>query len=108
MKKEKVFTFNKQGEKLVGLKHLPQNKNKKTASKHKYPAIILVHGFGVNKEESGMFTNLAKVLAKNGFAVFYFDFSGRGESQGNYSKTSLTIIKKESAFMPSLLEQPLS
>ncbi len=81
-----VFTYNKQNEKLVGRKLSPFKKD------ISYPAIILVHGFGVTKEEGGMFTDLAQALTKHNFLVFYFDFSGRGESGGDYTHTSLTKL----------------
>jgi len=82
---EKISIFNKEKERLIGLK----STNK--ASK----AIILVHGFGVTKEEYGLFDVLASKLIKNGFCTYRFDFSGRGESEGDYSKTSLTKLKSD-------------
>lgn len=89
MEEAKVTTLNKSGEKLVGLETLP------SAEKEKYPTVILVHGFGVTKEESGMFDDLANNLSENGFLVYRFDFSGCGESEGDYSETSLTKLKDD-------------
>lgn len=86
---EKVSTLSEFKEKLVGIKTRPEIK------KDKYPAIILVHGFGVDKHEKGMFDELAELLAKNEFITFRFDFSGRGESEGDYSKQSITKMKSE-------------
>lgn len=89
MKETKVSIFNENNEKLVGIKTIP------LIEEEKYPTVILVHGFGVTKEESGMFDNLAKNLSKEGILVFRFDFSGCGESGGDYSETSLSKLKSD-------------
>lgn len=56
------------------------------------PVVVMCHGFAYFKEESGLFTDMAAVLAQQGYAVYYFDFSGCGESEGNYKDTSLTKL----------------
>ncbi len=89
MDETKVTLQNDFGEKIVGLKTFP------LTEKEKYPTVILVHGFGATKEESGMFDNLAKNLSEVEFLVYRFDFSGCGESEGDYSETSLTKLKAE-------------
>jgi len=48
MEERKVITLNKFNEKLVGLETKPLVEQKK------YPTVILVHGFGVTKEENRM------------------------------------------------------
>ena len=88
MHEEKVFTFNRQDEKLIGLRAVPDVKS--DSKKDKYPTIVLVHGFGVTKEEYGLFDVFAESLSGSGFLVYRFDFSGCGESEGDYTKTSLT------------------
>ena len=45
----KISTLNEHGEKLVGIETTP------LVEKESYPTVILVHGFGVTKEEGGMF-----------------------------------------------------
>jgi len=59
---------------LIGVWNYPVNKSDRV--------IILAHGITVDKEEDGIFTNLAKKLADNGYNVFRFDFRGHGESEG--------------------------
>lgn len=81
-----VSVKNKFGEVLVGFEVKP------TVKKPIYPTVVLVHGFGDTKEESGKFTDLAKILASEGFCVYAFDFSGRGQSGGDYSETTLTKL----------------
>jgi uncharacterized protein len=85
----KVSLVNNYNEKLVGIKSTPSEKQ------DKYPTVILIHGFGITKSEYGMFDALAAKLSQNGFLVFRFDFSGCGESEGNYSETSLTKLKSD-------------
>ncbi|MCM8821370.1 MAG: alpha/beta hydrolase [Candidatus Omnitrophica bacterium] len=89
MKEIKVTTLNGFNEKLVGIMTIP------ALEKAKYPAVILVHGFGVTKEESGMFDDIAKNVSDANFLVYRFDFSGCGESEGNYNKTSLSKLKSD-------------
>jgi len=45
-------------------------------------AIVLAHGITADKDEKGIFIQLADQLVKVGFAVFRFDFRGHGESDG--------------------------
>ncbi len=61
----------------------------------KFPVVILCHGFGYFKEEDGLFTEEASRLAAKGYACYYFDFSGCGESEGDYSQTSLTKLAQD-------------
>lgn len=87
--KKKVKIRNNKKELLVGLEELP------SLNKEKYPTVILVHGFGVTKSEVGMFDEFSEILNNNGFIVYRFDFSGRGESEGDYSKTSLSKMRDD-------------
>src|SRR3989338_1766757 len=85
---QKVEFKNKGGNKLAGIIHLPK-------SKKALPAVILAHGFGyhmheTNEDNVNMFDELAGTLVENGFVVLQFDFTGCGESEGNFSKTTLT------------------
>lgn len=89
MSETRIEIQNKQNEKLIGIETKPDKKQVK------YPTVILVHGFGVNKSESGMFDELAKHLAEDGIVSYRFDFSGLGESQGDYLETSLTKLKED-------------
>lgn len=89
MKNSKVSVQNAHHEKLVGIETVP------SVQKERYPTVLLVHGFGVTKEEGGMFDDLARHLAEAGLLVYRFDFSGRGESEGDYSETSLSKQKSD-------------
>ncbi len=79
---EKKYYFNnKENIKLCGILTEPKNITEK--------CIILCHGITVDKDEGGLFIELAKKLSKENFTVFRFDFRGHGESQGN--SINLTI-----------------
>ena len=71
---QKIFFKSKDGLKLCGVWHIP---DKPTAK-----VIVLAHGITVDKDEDGIFVELAELLKENGYAVFRFDFRGHGESEG--------------------------
>ena len=71
---KKVYFKTPDNFKLCGIWNIPNKKTNK--------AVILAHGLNADKNEGGVFTKLANALAKQGFAVFRFDFRGRGESEG--------------------------
>lgn len=72
MKKVRLQTTD--GLTLTGVWHLPKKQTEKV--------IVLAHGITVDKDEAGIFVNLANLLEQNSFAVFRFDFRGQGESEG--------------------------
>jgi len=86
MKEKFLFFKNKSDEKLAGILHLPKKKRKE--------GIILCHGFGSSKS-ARKFTILARYLCQKGFAVFRFDFSGHGDSEGDFKEFSLKTLKKD-------------
>ncbi|CAO2179480.1 unnamed protein product [Urochloa humidicola] len=72
---QRVVVANKHGEKLVGmLHHGGSNSNK---------VVVLCHGFAACKDDSIMI-DLASALARQGISAFRFDFSGNGESEGEF------------------------
>lgn len=89
MRENKVYVQNTEGERLAGLETFPDEK------KDTYPVILLVHGFGVDKHEGGMFDRLTELLAEKGFLVYRFDFSGRGASEGDYADVTLSKLASE-------------
>ena len=61
----------------------------------KYPVVILVHGFGTDKSEHGLFDKISRSLVKENFTCIRFDFSGCGESEGLFRKITLSQHKKD-------------
>lgn len=90
---QKIQVKNKYGETLVGVEVLPKEK------KDKYPAVVMAHGFAYFKEEDGIFVEVGKRLAEMGIASYRFDFSGCGESEGDYSKTTLSKLRDDLALI---------
>ena len=88
MRENKVKIKNKMGEELVGIEVLPNEESK-------FPVVILVHGFHYFKEEDGMFIEISKRLTDIGIGSYLFDFSGCGESEGDYSNTSLSKLRND-------------
>lgn len=86
MPKRQFTIENDEGEKLVCVETMPP---KYTG---KLPVVIMCHGFGYFKEEDGIFVAIADRLSSMGYVPYYFDFSGCGESEGDYSKTTLTKL----------------
>jgi len=70
---ERITLPNKHGEKLVGVLD-------DTGSRQ---LVVLCHGFRSSKE-SDTLVNLAAALVSEGISVFRFDFSGNGESEGQF------------------------
>ncbi|MBW3002392.1 lysophospholipase [Candidatus Woesearchaeota archaeon] len=85
MKKEISFKNNK-GQTLMGDLYVPEEKYKL-----KYPAVIVCHGLGGNKDAQNK-VDLSEALSKKGFIVLRFDYSGHGKSEGNYEDTTVTQI----------------
>lgn len=54
------------------------------------PLIIFCHGFTGSKEGRGKALELAEVLATHGYASLLFDFSGHGESRGQFENITLS------------------
>lgn len=82
MQESKLWFKTSDGLKLCGILSKPQNSTGK--------CVILCHGITVDKEEDGIFTELAYKLCSSGFAVFRFDFRGHGESEGK--SVDMTIL----------------
>lgn len=86
---EKVYFKTTDNLTLCGILSIPQKPTQK--------CIVLCHGLGgdVDKDEDGIFTNLAEELRSVGFAVFRFDFRGHGESEGEQIDMTITGEKKD-------------
>src|SRR5690554_81287 len=72
------------GKTLRGMYHRP-------AGEGPYPTVLLFHGFGGNKlEPHRIFLKLSRGLAAAGIAALRFDFSGSGESDGDFEEMTFS------------------
>lgn len=80
--KENSITFlNPAGEKLWAILTLPDEEGK-------LQALIMCHGFSQTKSQR-KFVELARKLAENNIASLRFDFSGHGDSEGEFEILSI-------------------
>ena len=82
MNLQKVTFQNKQGQNLVGRLELPVNQ-------HPHNFAIFAHCFTCNKNLSAV-KNIGKALTTKGFGVLRFDFTGLGESEGDFEDTNFS------------------
>ncbi len=82
MKIQKVTFLNIEGEQLSGRLELPVNQQP-----HNFA--VFAHCFTCNKNLSAV-KNISRALTSNGFGVLRFDFTGLGESDGDFSDTNFS------------------
>ena len=79
---EKVSFLNNEGQQLSGRLELPVNQQP-----HNFA--IFAHCFTCNKNLLAV-KNISRALTSNGFGVLRFDFTGLGESDGDFSDTNFS------------------
>ncbi|GIQ69530.1 alpha/beta fold hydrolase [Xylanibacillus composti] len=84
---EKQVTIQSEMHPLAATLHYP-TRAKDSESCLRYPAVVICHGFvgsriGVNR----LFVKTARALASRGYLVARFDYSGCGESEGEYGSS---------------------
>lgn len=77
---------------LRGTVHIPDK------GKHKYPTVLMFHGFASNRNEGfNSFVEISKALNMDGIAAVRFDFGCHGESDGDFSDFTFTQELQEGA-----------
>ncbi|WP_350285399.1 bifunctional alpha/beta hydrolase/OsmC family protein [uncultured Croceitalea sp.] len=79
---KKITFTNNEGQTLVGRLEFPADRNP-----HNYA--LFAHCFTCTKNLSAV-KNISKALTSNGFAVLRFDFTGLGESDGDFADTNFS------------------
>ncbi|MFP4347791.1 MAG: alpha/beta hydrolase family protein [Thermodesulfobacteriota bacterium] len=74
-----VHFFNEAGEKIAGTLHMPDESTN--------CGVVLGHCFTCSRHIS-IIREISTVLAETGMAALRFDFSGNGQSEGDFSHTS--------------------
>jgi len=82
MKSSKITFTNKSGESLSGRLDLPVNQDP-----HNFA--IFAHCFTCTKDFSAV-RNISRALAAEGFGVLRFDFTGLGDSDGDFANTNFS------------------
>jgi len=82
MNLQKVIFYNKTGEQLAGRLELPANQ-----LPHNF--VLFAHCFTCNKNLLAI-KNISKSLTSSGFGVLRFDFTGLGESEGDFADTNFS------------------
>ena len=82
MSLQKVNFYNKSGQQLAGRLELPANQ-----LPHNF--VLFAHCFTCNKNLLAL-KNISKSLTSNGFGVLRFDFTGLGESEGDFADTNFS------------------
>ncbi len=82
MNTKKITFLNNEGKQLIGRLELPVKQNP-----HNF--VIFAHCFTCNKNLSAV-KNISRALSSNGFGVLRFDFTGLGESDGDFSDTNFS------------------
>jgi putative redox protein len=82
MPSQKINFQNAEGEALSARLELPANQ-------HPHTFAIFAHCFTCNKNLTAV-RNISRALNMNGIAVLRFDFTGLGESEGEFSDTNFT------------------
>jgi len=82
---EKYFEVPRQHQILRGMLHIPD------VAAAPCPAVIFCHGFTSNMAGPHcLYVKLARALAQHGFLCVRFDFTGSGNSDGDFSRVTLT------------------
>ncbi|MCK0191191.1 bifunctional alpha/beta hydrolase/OsmC family protein [Arenibacter sp. F20364] len=82
MNHQKVSFKNGNGETLVGRISLPANQ-------HPHNFVLFAHCFTCNKNLTAI-RNISRALTADGFGVLRFDFTGLGESEGEFSDSNFS------------------
>jgi len=82
MNLQKIEFQNKEGQKLIGRLELP-------VDRHPHNFAIFAHCFTCNKNLAAV-KNIGRALTSNGFGVLRFDFTGLGESEGDFADTNFS------------------
>ncbi len=102
MNSKKLFFTNRAGSKLVARLDTPVNQKIKACA-------LFAHCFTCGKNLSAV-RNISRALTLEGIAVFRFDFSGLGESEGDFADTNFSSNVEDlidaAAFMGEQLESP--
>lgn len=97
MNLQKVVFKNKDGQFLSGRLELP-------AHRHPHNFVLFAHCFTCNKHFISI-KNISRALTSSGFGVLRFDFTGLGESEGDFEDTNFSGNVEDLLSAASFLEK---
>ncbi len=76
------------------------------AADRMYPAVVMLHGTGSNREEAGNgYKMLAPYMAEHGIASIRIDFAGSGDSKADYVEYTWTSGASDAAAAAEFIKQ---
>lgn len=98
MAEQAVVFPNSRNESLVGVWHEPATKPR--------AVLVMLHGWsGTRCGPHQMLTRAARLFCENGYAAFRFDFSGRGDSDGDTELATLATMQADTRAAVTLVRQ---
>lgn len=94
---QKIKFTNAEGQELSARLDLPDNKSPEAY-------VLFAHCFTCNKNLTAVRT-ISKALTSNGFGVLRFDFTGLGESEGDFADTNFSSNVQDLIAASNYLEQ---
>lgn len=94
---QKVSFENEEGRKLSGRMEFP-------ADQQPFAFVIFAHCFTCNKN-LGAVRNISRALTSHGFGVLRFDFTGLGESEGDFADTTFSSNVQDLVAASQFLEE---
>jgi uncharacterized protein len=89
--REETVSFNSNGAELQGIITIPDSRSE--TSKSEGPGVLVLHGWGSYRSgPHRMLVEACRELAGAGLVALRFDFSGRGDSTGDYWDTDLDVM----------------
>lgn len=101
---QKAIELRVNGLTLRGMEHMPDTANADNA----VPAAILFHGYtGTHIEPHRLFVKISRALEAVGIAAFRFDFTGSGDSDGDFEEmTASGEIRDAKAILAMVKADP--
>jgi len=98
---ERHLFFHSQGQRVLGVLHTPEQTPARPGG------LVFLHGWaGYRIGPHQMFTKMARRATGQGFHCLRFDFRGRGDSEGDAARTTLTtMIQDAQAAVAMLCEE---
>ena len=95
MREKEVSFVNKEGKLITGMMRIPLSQEEEySGSTRKFPIAIICHDF--NQDQNwGLIVDLYATLSYAGFITLKFDFSGHGQSEGDFALSTISNFRAD-------------